>query len=188
MKNQFKLLVFLTPLLVGLGLQAEAALKHTPTGPAYARIENKTGGPLRIWWGGHRTLFDKDNFAKVPKGGHKTFWLRDVEAMRGPLFFQQATDAKEYAVKTTNIGGVNYEIIHSVPEAPFYPINEHRGLLNNRKTIEIEPGGAYDFRVRLTWPWTWDIFKPHHPWVKAEANTYNPLTGAYRKLGEVLQK
>jgi hypothetical protein len=112
MKNYIKLLAFLTPLLVGLGLQAEAAVKHTPTGTAYAKVINKTGGPLRMWWGGHRTLFDKDNFVKVPNGGSKTFWLHDVEAMRGPLFFQQAKDSREFAVKTELIGGIEYEIIH----------------------------------------------------------------------------
>lgn len=141
---------------------------------------------MRIWWGGHRTLFDKDNFVKVPNGGAKTFWLHDVEAMRGPLYFQQATDAREYPVKTLNIGAISYEVIHSVPEAYFYPINENRGFLNNKKTIEIAPGGAYNFRVRQTWPLKLNIFE-NWPWVKAEATTFNPLTGSYKKLDELVK-
>lgn len=190
MKTSIKLALLLTPLIVGLGLQAsEKAVKRTPTGWAYVEVVNKSGFPMRMWWGGHRTIFDKDNFVKVPNGGSKTFWLHDVEAMRGPLYFQQASDAREYAVKTVtipDINGIKYEVIHSVPEAYFYPINENRGFLNNKKTLEISPGGAYNFRVKQTWPLKLNIFEAH-PWVKADANTFNPLTGAYKPLGELIK-
>ncbi len=187
MNKSIKFMTLLTALMVGLGLQAEAAVKHTATGNAWVLVVNKSGSPMRVWWGGHRTLFDKDNFVKIPNGGSKEFWLHDVEAMRGPLFFQQANDAREYAVKTTNLGGINYEVIHSVDKAYFYPINENRGFLNAKKTLEIAPGGAYDFRVRQTWPVKLNIFEAH-PWVKATATTYNPLTGAYKLLSEIVGK
>lgn len=185
MKYSIKLLTLATTLISILGLNAAAAPTRTPTGSAWVNVTNKSGGPLRVWWGGHRTLFDKDNFVKIPNGGYKEFWLHDKEAMNGPLYFQQATDSQEHTVKTINLNGTSYEVIHSVPAAYFYPINENRGFLGTKKTIEIAPGGAYDFRVRQTWPIKLNVFEAH-PWVKATATTYNPLTGAYKPLSEII--
>jgi hypothetical protein len=181
-----QLVLLLTPIMVGLGLQAsEQPAKRTPTGWAYVEVKNKSKHTLRVWWGGHRTFFDKVNCTRVPNGSSKTFWLHDVEAMNGPLFFQEETPSGD--VKTVKIANIDYEVIQSVSKAYFFPINEHRGFLNNKKTIEITAGGMYDFRVRQTWPLKLNIFEGW-PWVNTETTTYNPITGAFKPLDELLNK
>lgn len=192
MKNTLKLITLLTPLLFGASIfaQQEQKTEQQKQAPskdmAWVYIVNKTGYPLRVWWGGHRTRSDSANFKKLAKGGKIFFWLRDAEAMNGPLFIQKA--GKSFEVATEKLGGIDYEVINSVPEAYFYPANKHTNFFKS-KELTIEVAGRYDFRVKQTLPISGKFLSgAENPWVKTTATTVNPLTGEYKPLTDVLNK